>query len=480
LQETVTTYGIQFANTTEILDIQSSGIYVSNISDTGFLPQLIIEPNESLPELENQTDSYNEDYSSLSDSPDTPFESLILNPQVSKIENSNLSLITLKPKPLNEMPSFFLPPSLEDDVLYLLEQYKNDPRYKNAELDETYVAQYEEAQADSLTNESAKLAGSKQIPTIGFDRIGGENALEKIRNLSRGNDIDIDIAILDSGINPHKDLNLYKEVYFKGASPRDNCGHGTHVAGIAAAKDNDIGVVGVAPGAKLWNVKVMDIGFNSKGKIDCLASKSSLIEGLGYVLKHADEIDVVNLSLGSFCDPNFRKACHAPQLQKAIDAVVSKGIMVVVAAGNNGTDSKDWKPANLKNVLTVSNLNDSDGKCGGLGNLTYRGDDDYLANNSNYGVPAQIIAPGVNVISTNKTGGYSIFSGTSQAAPLVTGAIALYKSITPDTAREVIEFDLLNKSVQDYSQCDKESFGYILGGDNDTIPEPLLNIKDLV
>ncbi len=542
LQENVTTYAVQFANSTETFDALASGYNVTNVTDTGFSPKIIIEPktigvDTFSEQILDNSPSFNETAEEISIFDDISDggaeESLTFEGAVpeslsvdsfdgprSDVSEDSLSIaaglsdIYLN-EPLdeikdhgsnttNEVIVIDLPPNLnkssQEQVSGTLEKLNNDPRIENAELEEIYLAQYEEAQADCLTNESIKLAERKQIPTIGYDRIDGEILLEKIRNISTSNDIDIDIAILDSGINPHKDLNLYKEVYFKGDSPRDNCGHGTHVAGIAAAKDNDYGVVGVAPGAKLWNIKVLDknmsktetfknLGLSSKAietlenelKLNqCVADKASLKAGLDYVAEHADEIDVVNLSLGNLCDPNARILCNSPILDSAVKRVASKGIIVVAAAGNAGTDSKDWKPANLRDVLTVSNLNDSDGKCGGHGNITYRGNDDFLANTSNYGGPARISAPGVNVLSTNNTEGYSIYSGTSQATPLVTGAIALYKSINPDATIEDMEYEALDRSVQGFSECNGESFGYMLGGDKDNIPEPLLNVKDII
>lgn len=163
-------------------------------------------------------------------------------------------------------------------------------------------------------------------------RIGWPASNYSINN-SRLNDTDI--AIVDSGINPHPDLNLLNNsVHFIGGSPENKCGHRTHVAGIAVAKDIDIGIIGSAPGARLWNVKVLEYDPVRK---ECSTTKSSLINGLRYVMKHLHEIDVVNLSLGSFCDPSRRIPCNSPILEKQIGALSKKAI-VVVAAGNGLKD----------------------------------------------------------------------------------------------------------------------------------------------
>jgi len=103
--------------------------------------------------------------------------------------------------------------------------------------------------------------------------------------------VDVDIAIIDTGIDPrHRDLNVAGGVSCVGGTFTDGIGHGTHVAGIAAAKDNHMGVVGVAPGARLWAVRV----FTSNG----LATDSSLICGIDWVTAHAGTIEVANMSLG--------------------------------------------------------------------------------------------------------------------------------------------------------------------------------------
>ena len=130
-----------------------------------------------------------------------------------------------------------------------------------------------------------------------------------------------------------------------------NGGHGTKVAGIAAAKDNNIGVVGTAPRARIWALKVLP----DKGKGD----ESDVIEGLNYVAAHANEIEVVNLSLRhiGFSFPYF----------VAITILVARGVVVVAPAGNDNIDANSVAPAHVPWAITVSAITDSDGKCGGAG-----------------------------------------------------------------------------------------------------------------
>ena len=231
-------------------------------------------------------------------------------------------------------------------------------------------------------------------------------------------DVNVDIAIVDTGIDlTHPDLNVYREKTFvpNTTSANDDNGHGTHVAGTAAARNNSIGVVGVAPGARLWAVKVLD----STGA----GSISSIIAGIDYVTQHANEIDVVNLSFG--CE------CHSQALETAINNSVAAGVTYVVAAGNSHKDALTFSPANIPNVIAVSAIVDTDGKCGGIGQSTKYGKDDTLASFSNYGRTVKMAAPGVNILSTFKGHSYSTLSGTSMAAPHVTGAAATIQSLSP-------------------------------------------------
>ncbi|MCI0746124.1 MAG: S8 family serine peptidase, partial [Verrucomicrobia subdivision 3 bacterium] len=193
--------------------------------------------------------------------------------------------------------------------------------------------------------------------------------------------VNVDVAILDTGIDlTHPDLFVYRAVSFttNDTTGDDFHGHGTHVAGIVGALDNRTGVVGVAPGVRLWAVKVLtDAG---SGNL------SSVLQGVDYVTANAGEIEVANLSLGGLG--------YVESLRIAIRNSIAKGVVFVVAAGNSsyevyGADrtlatSDDFFPACYPEVLTVSALADSDGQAGGTGPATNRGADDTLATFSNY------------------------------------------------------------------------------------------------
>ncbi|MGW4898241.1 S8 family serine peptidase [Kitasatospora sp. NPDC004240] len=232
--------------------------------------------------------------------------------------------------------------------------------------------------------------------------------------------VDVDVAVIDSGIDyTHPDLNVVRRVNcvavtscVENAGMDDN-GHGSNVAGIVGGLDNAIGYVGVAPGARLWSVKSL----NSKGS----GSTEEIVNGIDWVTAHSDEIEVVNLSLG------FNGTVQA--VNDAVNRAIAKGVVVVVSAGNDRRDVANQSPANVADAITVSSLSDADGKPGGLGTFTWcnknnTNTDDALSNFSNFGRGVDIAAPGDCIRSAFKDGGYSNYSGTSQAAPHVAGAAA--------------------------------------------------------
>ena len=262
-----------------------------------------------------------------------------------------------------------------------------------------------------------------QVLPTGIDRIDGE--LSSTQSGNGTGSVDVDIAIIDTGIDlTHPDLNVGGGVNCStGTSYKDGNGHGSHVSGTAAAKDDGNGVVGVAPGARLWAVRVL----NNAGS----GSWADVICGVDWVTGRAGTIEVANMSLGgtgsdSTCGSG-RDALH-----DAICGSVSAGVTYAVAAGNESDDAKMHVPAAYDEVITVSALADFDGKPGGLGAATCRSDvDDTFADFSNFGADVDLIAPGVCIYSTYKRGGYATLSGTSMATPHVAGAAALYKSTHP-------------------------------------------------
>ena len=179
----------------------------------------------------------------------------------------------------------------------------------------------------------------------------------------------------------------------------------TLVAGVIAAKDDSQGVVGLAPGGRLWAVKVLDS--NGQG------FDSDIIAGIDYITANAGEIDVANLSWGG---DGPDEALHT-----AIKNSVAAG--VTYGGWNENRDAGGTVPANFPEVITVSAIVDTDGKCGGKSSTsTSAGKDDTFASFSNYGSVVDLAAPGVLVKTTSIGSSYGTFSGTSASAPHVTGA----------------------------------------------------------
>ncbi len=308
-----------------------------------------------------------------------------------------------------------------------------------------------------------------QVESTGYDRIDAD------LNPGGADYSGVDIAIIDTGIwhvpgasEVHKDLNLVWVADCTGAlfyplfggcvgGGVDGNGHGTHVAGIAAACDNGIGARGTAPCATLWSVKALgDDGTGSLG---------SVLAAVDLVAAYADQIEVANMSL------SFQGESQA--LTGAIDAAVNAGVAFVVAAGNSSVDASLHSPASVDSAITVSSVTDYDGAPGGLaGQTCYPDTDDMLASYSNFGPKVDIAAPGTCIYSTYLNHGYTTYSGTSMAAPAVAGAVARYfhdHAIDPVSAADVQ--DARNALVSG-GMAQSGACGF--GGDGDGYSEPLL------
>lgn len=208
--------------------------------------------------------------------------------------------------------------------------------------------------------------------------------------------------VIDTGIDlDHPDLNVDvgRSATFvtKGAqTPDDGNGHGTHVAGTIGALNNDIDVVGVAAGATVVAVRVLD---NSGS-----GTWSAVIAGIDYVAANGASGDVANMSLGG--------SGSNSSLENAVKNAAGKGIKFALAAGNSGADANNFTPAraNGTNIYTVSAT----------------ASNDCLTSWSNYGnPPVDFAAPGSSILSTKKGGGTTTLSGTSMASPHVAGLLAL-------------------------------------------------------
>lgn len=309
--------------------------------------------------------------------------------------------------------------------------FKQDPRVERVERNGVFTT----ADLPQAVSSGAIRMGIPDFP------------LTHINGLDRR--IDVDVAILDTGIAlGHPDLNIYRSLSFApGEDADDHDGHGSHVAGIVGSLDNNIGYVGVAPGVRLWSLKV--IGTNSHTWADFLA-------GLDYVAQHYDEIEVVNASLTN----NGEGAVPANAIRQALLTLANLGVVFVCAAGNNGDDilgpngvretgddpdfgfggyySDDYFPASLPEAMTVSAMSPLADSYSYYSNYS---PSNFLAPFASYvnspGHGIDLCAPGDNIRScymnqytngiTNFT--YATLSGTSMSTAYVSGLVALYIAV---------------------------------------------------
>ena len=238
----------------------------------------------------------------------------------------------------------------------------------------------------------------------------------------------IKVAVIDSGINFSTDLPVaVRKNFIPGDEPKvlyeDISGHGTAVAGIIAALDNAEGITGINPDVELYSARVLD------GNLEATAGR--IAEAIDWAVEQ--DVDIINMSFGL--------AKNVKELEEAVERAAEAGILLVAAAGNGETVAY---PAAYDEVIAV-------------GSVTAEG---LAAEGSAGGEALELMAPGENILSSGIFGGVTGVSGTSMAAPHVTGAASILMELNPEMPADYIRM-LLNYSANLYGTPDEYGNGVL-------------------
>lgn len=262
------------------------------------------------------------------------------------------------------------------------------------EIPESAIEQLEKDENIVSVERDQRVSISSQSIGWGLNKVAAPKAWET--NLTGKG---INIAVLDTGIAPHDDLSVTGGVSFLDTSTSyyDDNGHGSHIAGIIGAKNNNIGIVGVAPDSNMYAVKVLD----SEGN----GYLSDVITGIEWSI--TNKMDIINLSLSM---PYSSSA-----LRNAVDEAYNNGLLIVAAGGNNGsssgtTDTVEY-PAKYESAIGVGAIDQNNNR----------------PSFSATGSDIEVVAPGVEIESTYLNNEVATMDGTSMATAYVSGTLALLK-----------------------------------------------------
>jgi len=299
--------------------------------------------------------------------------------------------------------------------------YQNTIKGYSAVIPQDKLQEVEDDPSVDFVEPDQQTRAVTQKRPYGIKKIGADISSTKAGNGS-GTVSNVNTYIIDTGISTHSDLNVINRAAYNAVNDGKNydCqGHGTHVAGTVAAKDNSSAIVSAAPGAPLTGVKVL--GCDGSG------TTSGAIAGVDWVTANAKKPAIANMSLSSGA---------SLALDLAVQKSAKSGILYSVAAGNDGADACTKSPARAgagtnNGIMTVAATDSNDAE----------------VSFSNYGKCVDIWAPGKNILSTKMGGGTITMSGTSMASPHVGGTGALYLSKNASASPTTVETQLKTDSV---------------------------------
>ncbi len=296
--------------------------------------------------------------------------------------------------------------------------YRNAIKGYSAAIPDNRVAEVRNDPRVAYVERDGVMRAIAQTLPWGIDKVDADKSSTLAGN---GSDAitNVNAYIIDTGVDKaHADLNVVNHVNFAGGPNKDCQGHGTHVAGTVAAKDDTSDVVGVAPGAPLTGVKVLSCSGSG--------TTSGVIKGVDWVTANAKKPAIANMSLGGGASTALDDA-----VKKSAD---NSGVFYALAAGNDGADACTKSPARAgthNGVMTTAATDSSDKETSW----------------SNFGKCVDIWAPGASILSTKLSGGTTTKSGTSMASPHVGGTGALYLSAITGSSPATVESQIKTDSV---------------------------------
>jgi subtilisin len=375
-----------------------------------------------------------------------------------------------------------------------------------AELDETEAANLRRdkqhvlavdkdgpVSVEPIPKERMKINALAQPPPQGLIRMGiPPFPLAHLNGVNEAHNVDV--AVVDSGIDPHEDLEIHRFYSAFSLDGNDDVGHGTSVAGVIGALDNGLGTVGVASGVRIWNVK--SLGFPPNN------SWTNFLKGIDFVVQNAAEIEVVNISIG-----NTGPGAPVSPIRGAIRRLVRAGVVVVAAAGNANMDlagpdgvygnGDDALPASLAESMAVSAMDPANdlfwivtpGSAGTNFSSIERPipihTDPTVVFPVSTGGAIDVAAPGVNIYTTaggieadGIAHGYGTRTGTSFATPHVAGLVALYIAANGRAYDEKGVYKIRQAIIDQCQALQPQTVWAQNPGDPDTNPEALAYPSD--